>query len=146
MKKLCALCVLVVLFAGQALADKGTFVAPVSQAPATSEGEFAAGKWTAFDYGKWTVARDNETVLIASTWDPMTEKPEDVYNWRADQFKKAPPVAAKLGTKLMNLPGVVNVIIAKHRIEIYRANIYTWEILLEKIMEILKASELTKTP
>lgn len=145
MKKLCVLSVLFVfLFSGAALAQKGTFVAPSAQAPAA---ELTLGKWTPFDFGQYIVARDNDSVLIVSTWDELTEQPDQILDWRRGGFKKeAPAVAGKLVTKLMDTPGVVNVIVAKHRVEIYRANVYTWDILLPRVLEIFATGELRKGP
>lgn len=103
--------------------------------------------WTACPWGEYIVSSSNENVMIFSSWDELTDASDQVFNWMRGDFKKgAPSIAKKLVTKLMDTPGVVNVLVAKHRMEIFRARVYTWDILFPEIEAILKTSELKTTP
>jgi hypothetical protein len=109
------------------------------------EGE-PGGGWKAFDQGQYTIAKDVDTVMVVSTWDELTASADQVIDWRRTPKKEIPPIIEKLMKKLVDLPGIINVIVSKHRVEIYRANIYGWDNVKKDILAAFATSELKKTP
>lgn len=104
------------------------------------------GGWKSFDHGQYIVAKDVDTVMIVSTWDELVDSADKVLDWRRSAKKDLPPIIDKLMKKLVDLPGILNVVVSKHRIEIYRANIYGWDHVLKDILAAFATSELKKAP
>jgi len=109
-----------------------------------------AGQWTGFEYGQYIIATGNgnsNIVLAFSTWDPIVPVPGIAYNWSKEIQQKdvdRTTKAYKLGQALSMIPGVVEVVIAKHRVDVQRAFVYSWESILPQLLEAFRKSDLVK--
>jgi hypothetical protein len=109
-----------------------------------------AGQWTGFEYGQYVIATGNgnsNIVLAFSTWDPIIPIPGVAYNWSKEIQQKdvdRTTKAYKLAQSIALIPGVVDVVIAKHRVDVQRAFVYSWESILPQLLEAFRKSDLVK--
>ena len=105
-----------------------------------------AGEWTKVPEGQLTMATNAPNVLILSTWSPIVDEADQVLIWREQVKKKGPKdsIAWKLLSNLMTIKGVTNVTVSRHRIQIVKADVFTWDMIVPEVLAILENSELEK--
>ena len=138
-----------VVFCSPSFAAEKQEAVPAQTAP-VPVAAVSAGQWTKFEQGQYIIATNNQTgrvldlVVVFSMWDPMVQMPGMVYvasrNMEMDKKSKVYRLASALGV----IPGIVDVVISKHRVEVQRAPLYAWDVLMPKILDVFKKSDLEK--
>jgi hypothetical protein len=104
------------------------------------------GQWVGFDQGQYTiVATQNggsSLVAVFSTWDPILGA--GTFTWSKDRDADRNTKAYRLSAALGTIPGVVEVVITRHRVDVQRAFVYSWDSILPQLLEAFRKSDLVK--
>lgn len=151
-----ALLLVVALCGGVFAQDKKDAAKPAAAAPAATPQAPRVvvpppGQWVGFDQGQYTIVAaangGSSIVVVFSTWDPILSIPGVTYSWAKDIQQKEvdrTTKAYKLSAAIAMIPGVVDVAITKHRVEVQRAFVYSWDSILPQLLEVFKKSDLVK--
>jgi hypothetical protein len=109
------------------------------------------GQWVNFEYGQYTLAStgtgNNNIIMSFSTWDPILNIPgisyvlsKEIQQKDVDRTAKAYKISAAIAL----IPGVTDIAVSKHRVDVQRAFVYSWESILPQVLEAFRKSDLTK--
>ena len=159
MKKMAYVIAVLVLMCSVSFAeDKAATPAPakpgaVTPAPAPAPKVVipTPGQWVGFEYGQYTIAStaagSSNIIISFSTWDPILNIPGISYSLSKEIQQKdvdRTTKAYKISAAIALIPGVVDVAVSKHRIDVQRAFVYSWESILPQLLEAFRKSDLTK--